>query len=216
MNTGRIACILADGFEDTEFAKPYRRLLKEGYEVDVIGARRSTELAGAHGKESIRTNLSIDDADPDAYDGLLIPGGRSPDTLRADPRFVDFVRAFDALRRPIAAICHGPQILLTAGLVKGRTLTAWQTVQGDLRHAGAHVRDEEVIVDGNWTTSRKPEDVDAFIAKFLEELLEDLQRGTAGRRHRRARSEQQLAHDALPPGEGLLGAQTESSTRGLH
>ncbi len=104
--------------------------------------------------------------------GLLIPGGYSPDKLRADDRFVQFVRDFDATKRPLAAVCHGPQLLLTAELVQGRTLTAWKTVQGDLRQAGAHVRDQEVVVDDNWITSRKPDDLEAFSAKLIEELGE--------------------------------------------
>jgi protease I len=108
--------------------------------------------------------------------GLLIPGGYSPDKLRADDRFVKFVRDFDATKRPIAAVCHGPQLLLTAELVQGRTLTAWKTIQGDLRQAGARVQDQEVVVDDNWITSRKPDDLEAFSAKLIEELGEQEER----------------------------------------
>src|SRR5207248_1881181 len=102
----------------------------------------------------------------------LIPGGYSPDKLRADDRFVEFVKEFDATGRPLAAVCHGPQLLLTAELQRGRTLTAWKTVQGDLRQAGAAVEDREVVVDDNWITSRKPDDLEAFSAKLIEELGE--------------------------------------------
>jgi protease I len=111
----------------------------------------------------------------------LIPGGHSPDLLRVDDRFVEFVRAFDATGRPLAAVCHGPQLLLTAELQVGRTLTAWPTVQGDLRQAGAKVVDRDVVVDDNWITSRKPEDLDAFTSKFIEQLGELEKRG--GWRH---------------------------------
>src|SRR6185312_8670462 len=99
----------------------------------------------------------------------------SPDKLRADERFVAFVKDFDQTGRPLAAVCHGPQLLLTADLQRGRTLTAWKTIQGDLRQAGAKVKDQAVVVDRNWITSRKPDDLEAFSSKFLEELsdLED-------------------------------------------
>src|SRR5579863_4800432 len=116
------------------------------------------------------TDLGVDDVEVADYQGLLIPGGYSPDKLRADQRFVDFVKAFDHTGRPLAAICHGPQLLLAAELQRGRTLTAWKTVQSDLRQAGAKVVDEEVVVDGNWITSRKPDDLEAFGERFIAEL----------------------------------------------
>ncbi|MEO8900181.1 MAG: type 1 glutamine amidotransferase domain-containing protein [Polyangiaceae bacterium] len=166
----KIACLLADGFEDSEFRIPYDRLQDTGYEVEIIGMKAGEELTGYKKRETATTRLSIDDANPESYAGLLIPGGQSPDHLRVDQRFVDFVKEFDATGRPLAAVCHGPQLLLTAELQRGRTLTAWPTVQGDLRQAGAHVRDEAVVVDGNWITSRKPDDLNAFSSKFIEEL----------------------------------------------
>lgn len=166
----RIACLLADGFEDSEFRIPYDRLQNAGYDVDIIGARAEQELAGYKKRELVTTGFAIDDVDPKAYDGLLIPGGQSPDHLRVDARFVHFVKQFDATGRPLAAVCHGPQLLLSAELQRGRTLTAWPTVQGDLRQAGAHVKDEPVVLDRNWITSRKPEDLDAFSSAFIEAL----------------------------------------------
>ena len=156
---GKIACLLADGFEDSEFQIPCDWLSAAGYTVEIIGARAGDALKGEKGRETVVVDLSIDEADVDAYEGMLIPGGHSPDILRADDRFVEFVRAFDATGRPLAAVCHGPQILLTAELQAGRTLTAWPTVQGDLRQAGAHVVDRDVVVDDNWITSRKPADL---------------------------------------------------------
>jgi protease I len=101
---------------------------------------------------------------------LVIPGGQSPDHLRADPRFVQFVKRFDATGRPLAAVCHGPQLLITAGLVRGRTLTAWKTIQEDLRQIGATVKDEPVVTDGNWITSRQPSDLEAFSQAILAAL----------------------------------------------
>ncbi|MES1207550.1 MAG: type 1 glutamine amidotransferase domain-containing protein [Pseudomonadota bacterium] len=173
---GKVACLLGPGFEDSEFRIPYDRLRQAGYQVDIIGTKAGEQLKGDKGKETATTNLGIDDADVDNYVGLLIPGGYSPDKLRADDRFVQFVRDFDATKRPLAAVCHGPQLLLTAELVKGRTLTAWKTIQGDLRQAGARVQDQEVVVDDNWITSRKPDDLEAFSAKLIEELGEEEER----------------------------------------
>jgi protease I len=167
----KVACIVGADFEDSEFRVPYDRLRKEGFEVVIIGAQKGKELAGKKGKERIRAEAGIDEVDPSQFDMLFIPGGYSPDHLRADPRFVEFVKAFDHAGKPIAAICHGPQLLMTARLVKGRTLTAWQTVQDDLELAGANVRDEPVVIDRNWITSRKPDDLPRFSEAIAEYLL---------------------------------------------
>ncbi|MHB8879220.1 MAG: DJ-1/PfpI family protein, partial [Myxococcaceae bacterium] len=113
---------------------------------------------------------SIDDARPEDYDALFVPGGYSPDHLRADPRFVKFVQDFDRLGRPMALVCHGPQLLLSAGLVKGRTLTAWPTVQADLKLAGAIVKNEPVVRDRNWITSRMPADLEKFTEAVIKSL----------------------------------------------
>jgi protease I len=174
---GKIACLLAADFEDSELRVPYDRLRQAGYTVEIIGFKAGDKLHGKKAKETATTDLGIADADVSEYEGLLIPGGYSPDKLRADQRFVDFVREFDVTRRPLAAVCHGPQLLLAAELVRGRTLTAWQTVQGDLRQAGATVKDQPVVVDDNWITSRKPDDLPAFSDKLLEELRELEQSG---------------------------------------
>ena len=170
MNRRKVACLLADGFEDSEFRIPHDRLTSSKYQVEIIGMKAGEQLTGYKNRETATTDIAIEDADPKAYAGLLIPGGYSPDHLRADPRFVDFVKAFDATGRPLAAVCHGPQLLLSAELQRGRTLTAWTTVQSDLRQAGAQVKDEPVVVDRNWITSRKPEDLEAFSGQFLQAL----------------------------------------------
>ncbi len=168
----RIACLLGDGFEDSEFRVPYDRFRNEGYDVDIIGAKAGQELKGYRGKEKVQATKSIDDARPEDYQALFIPGGYSPDHLRADPRFVEWVKRFDASRKPVAAVCHGPQLLMAAHLVQGRTLTAWQTVQDDLRQAGAKVRDEPVVKDQNWITSRKPDDLDSFSQAVIDVLAD--------------------------------------------
>jgi protease I len=166
----KIACLLGQGFEDSEFRVPYDRLLKEGYQVDVIGLKAGEDLKGYKGKEKVKAEKAIDGVRPDDYDALLIPGGQSPDHLRVNAQFVDFVKAFDAAGKLIAAVCHGPQLLAAAHLVKGRTLTAWSTVQDDLKQMGANVVDKEVVHDRNWITSRKPEDLEAFSSALIETL----------------------------------------------
>jgi len=168
--TGRIACLLAEGFEDSEFRIPYDRLKQAGYLVEIIGVNAGQKLEGERKRETATTDFGIDEVQVADYQGLLIPGGYSPDKLRADERFVAFVKEFDRTGRPLAAVCHGPQLLLTAELQRGRTLTAWKTVQSDLRQAGANVVDEQVVVDRNWITSRKPDDLEAFSARFVSEL----------------------------------------------
>lgn len=170
MNDIRVVCLLGQGYEDSEFRIPYDRLRKAGVKVDIVGTRAGEELKGYHGKESVRADLGINEARPEHYTAMLLPGGNSPDHLRADDRFVQFVKDFDALTRPVAAVCHGPQLLISAGLVRGRTLTAWKTIQGDLRLMGANVRDEAVVIDGNWITSRQPSDLEAFTEALLEML----------------------------------------------
>lgn len=166
----RIACLLAQGFEDSEFRVPYDRFRQAGHDVTVIGVKEGEEVRGDKGRERFEIELGIADADADDYDALFIPGGFSPDRLRADDRVVRFTRAFN--NRPIFAICHGPQLLLTADMVKGRTMTAWKTVRKDVGLAGASVVDQEVVVDRNLVTSRSPSDLDAFVRESLGQLQE--------------------------------------------
>ncbi|MBI3184308.1 MAG: type 1 glutamine amidotransferase [Myxococcales bacterium] len=166
----KVACLLAGDFEDSELKVPYDRLTGAGIQVDIIGGRAGEQLEGKRHEETALTDKSIDGVRPEDYDALLIPGGYSPDKLRADERFVEFVRRFDRLGKPIAAVCHGPQLLLTAGLVKGRAMTGWKTVQADLKAAGADVRDEPLVLDRNWITSRKPEDLGVFTEALLKSL----------------------------------------------
>jgi deglycase len=177
----RIAMIADDMFEDVELRQPYDRLREAGHEVVLVGLEKGKQITGKQGREKLTIERGVQEVRADEFDALVIPGGYSPDKLRADDRFVEFVRAFDATGRPLAAVCHGPQLLLTAELQRGRTLTAWPTVQGDLRQAGANVVDRDVVVDDNWITSRKPDDLEAFTSKFVEELGELEERG--GWRH---------------------------------
>jgi len=166
----KVGVLLGEGFEDSELKVPYDRLKAEGFEVDIIGREAGEEIRGKRGNVTVKATRSIAEARPQAYDALVLPGGYSPDKLRADERFVRFVREFDATRKPLAAVCHGPQLLITAGLVKGRTLTAWTTIQEDLRQIGAKVKDEPVVKDGNWITSRKPDDLQQFSDALIQAL----------------------------------------------
>jgi protease I len=174
----RIACLLDIDFEDSEFRGPHDALRKAGHEVTVIGLRAGEELAGKKGKERVTAEKGIDQVSAGDFDALLIPGGYSPDHLRADRRMVDFTRAFFTNERPVFAICHGPQLLMTARVVRGRRMTAWLTVQDDLSQVGADVVDEEVVVDRRLVTSRKPADVPAF----SREAVRMLETASAGRR----------------------------------
>jgi protease I len=173
----RIACVLGSDYEDSEFRVPYDRLRGQGHEVTVIGLKAGETLKGKKGKDQVRAEQGIDGVDAEDFDALFIPGGYSPDQLRADQRMVDFARQFRD--KPILAICHGPQLLLTADMVRGRRLTAWRTVQGDLRFAGADVVDEEVVVDRNLVTSRQPQDLDAFVREASSLLQSGVQPGAA-------------------------------------
>ncbi len=169
----KIACVLAQGFEDSEFRVPHDRFTAEGHQVTVIGIKKGELLKGDKGRERATVQAGIDEVRPGDFDALFIPGGHSPDQLRADDRVVRFTRAFRD--KPIFAICHGPQLLITADLVDGRRLTAWKTIQVDARHAGADVVDEPVVVDRNLVTSRKPEDLEPFVREALRQLREGTQ-----------------------------------------
>jgi protease I len=161
----RIAALVGPGFEDSEFRTPYDRFRKAGHEVVVVGMKKGEPLNGDKGRERTQVELELGDARPDQFDALFIPGGHSPDYLRADDRAVQFVKAFRD--KPIFAICHGPQLLITAEMTQGRTMTAWKTVQVDLRNAGAKVVDKDVVVDRNLVTSRKPDDLESFVRESL-------------------------------------------------
>lgn len=166
----KIACLLGPDFEDSEFDKPYNAFIKAGHQVSVIGLESGQELKGKKGRVAFTTEKSIAEVRPEEFDALLIPGGGSPDKLRADSRMVQFVQKTMDLKKPVFAICHGPQLLLTADRYKGKKLTAWKTVQGDLVKAGGEVVDAPVVVDGNLVTSRQPDDLPAFVDESLSML----------------------------------------------
>jgi protease I len=166
----KIACVIGPRFEDSEFKEPYDAFRNAGHQVTIVGLQAGAELEGDKGKVRAKVEKSFQDVSPDDFNAIFIPGGGSPDKLRAHDEAVTFVKAFMKANKPVLAICHGPQLLLTADEYKNRRMTAWKTIQGDLKKAGADVVDQEVVVDGNLVTSRQPSDIPAFIRESLKVL----------------------------------------------
>jgi len=171
----RIAIVATDGFEQAELTEPLKALREAGATPEVV-APKSGRIQGMrhHDKgDTVAVDRTLDDARPEDYDGLVLPGGvANPDQLRTDPRAVAFIRAFFDARKPVAAICHGPWTLIEADVVRGRTLTSWPSLKTDLKNAGARWVDREVVVDDGLVSSRKPDDLPAFCAKMIEEFQE--------------------------------------------
>lgn len=166
----KVAMLIGQDFEDSEFRVPYDALREAGHEVTLIGAKAGEKMVGKKGKETAKVELAAEGTDAAKFDAMAIPGGASPDHLRTESNVVDFVRAFVKTGKPIAAVCHGPQLLIEADAVAGRTLTSWPSVRKDLENAGAKWVDREVVIDGNLITSRKPDDLQAFSKALLAAL----------------------------------------------
>jgi protease I len=173
----RIACALDVDYEDSEFKQPCDAFNQAGHRVTIVGLQPGKELKGKRGNVTTKAEAGIDQVRPDQFDALFIPGGSSPDHLRIDRRMVAFTKAFFDTDKPVFAICHGPQLLMTARVYKGRRMTAWPTIQDDLSQVGANVVDQEVVVDKNLVTSRQPSDIPAFIRES-KKLLEKVPVGT--------------------------------------
>lgn len=168
-----ILIIATDGFEQSELMEPKRLLEEAGAQVTVASLKPGA-IKGWDQKDwgkSVAVDLVIGDVEVADYDALLLPGGQmNPDILRTEKAVIETVRAFDAAGKPIAAICHAPWLLAEADLLEGRTVTGWPSIRTDLANAGAAVVDEEVVVDGNLITSRKPDDIPAFTKALLTAL----------------------------------------------
>ena len=167
----RILIIATDGFEQSELFEPRRALIEAGHEVTLASDKKDPIQGMKHDEkaDTIVPDLLFADVRPDDYDALVIPGGvANPDRMRMDEEAIGIVRSFMERSAPVAAICHGPWLLVEADVVRGRTLTSWPSIRTDLRNAGAEVLDEEVTVDGNLITSRKPDDIPAFNKALLE------------------------------------------------
>ena len=171
----RVAILATDGFERAELIEPRKALDAEGAETKVISPRSGQIKAWEkdHWGETVRVDVALEQAKPDDFDALLLPGGViNADSIRMEPRAVEFVRAFVTAGKPVAAICHAPWILIEADAVRGRKLTSWPSLKTDLKNAGANWVDEQVITDNGLVTSRKPDDIPAFNKKMIEEFGE--------------------------------------------
>ncbi|MDS9472128.1 type 1 glutamine amidotransferase domain-containing protein [Sporosarcina pasteurii] len=166
----KIATVITNLFEDSEYTVPAKAFEDAGHEVITIEKEAGAEIKGKKG-ETLTVDKGIDDVKPEDFDALLIPGGFSPDILRADDRFVEFTKAFMDAKKPVFAICHGPQLLITAKSLEGRDATGYKSVQVDMEYAGANFSDEEVVVCQNQlVTSRTPADMPAFNREALKLL----------------------------------------------
>lgn len=165
----RILIVATDGFEQSELFDPRDALIEAGATVTLASPKTDPIQGMKHDEkgDTITPDITIDQVNIEDYDGLLLPGGvANPDTLRTDEKAVEIVRNFTRSGKPVAAICHGPWLLVEADVVDGRTVTSWPSIRTDLTNAGASVVDQEVVVDGNLITSRKPDDIPTFIDAF--------------------------------------------------
>ncbi len=167
----KIACLMTDLFEDVEYTEPVNAFRDAGNEVVTIEKEAGTTVVGKQGDAVETIDKGIDDVKPEDFDALLIPGGFSPDQLRADSRFVSFAKHFMDEHKPVFAICHGPQLLITAKTLEGRTATGFTSIAVDMEYAGVNFKDQEVVVCRNQlVTSRQPDDIPAFIHESLKVL----------------------------------------------
>lgn len=175
LNGRKVAILVEQGFEQVELTEPRKALQEAGAETAIVSPVEGKVKGWKFTEwgDEMPVDVPLSSADPGDYDALLLPGGvMNPDRLRANPEAQQFVRAFFDARKPVAVICHGPWTLIDAGVVKGRTLTSWPSLQADLRNAGAEWVDQEVVVDQGLVSSRKPDDLPAFTRKMIEEFAE--------------------------------------------
>jgi protease I len=171
----RILIVASDGFEEWELFGPKQILERRGAEVVLASPKLDPIQATVHDDpgKTIRPDMKIDDANADDFDALILPGGvRNPDHLRTNVKAIQLIKDFAEAGKPVAAICHGPWLLVEADLLRGRTATSWPSIRTDLRNAGAKVVDEPAVVDGNIVTSRNPDDVEPFTEAVID-LVED-------------------------------------------
>ncbi len=171
----RIAILATDGFEQAELEGPLKGLKEAGADVKIVSLQPG-KILGMHHEDKgdlFEVDLPLSRAKIEDFDALVLPGGLiNPDSLRANEEVIDFVRAIARAGKPIAAICHGPWILIEAGLVRGRRMTSWPNIKTDIRNAGGEWVDEEVVVDNGIVTSRSPDDIPAFNKRAIEEFAE--------------------------------------------
>jgi protease I len=171
----RVAVVATDGVEQVELDRPWQALEEAGAQPELVSLEEGTITAYDHidKGDTRKVDATVGSADPDEYAALVLPGGViNGDFVRADADAVAFVKSFFDAGKPVAAICHAPWVLAEADVVRGRRMTSWPSLQTDLRNAGADWVDEEVVVDGNLVTSRKPDDLDAFTAAIVEQFAQ--------------------------------------------
>jgi protease I len=165
-----VAVILTDMFEDVEYTEPAAAFRKAGHKLTHVGLKTGEIVKGKKEGTSVKIDKAVTDVSVEDFDALLIPGGYSPDKLRVDEKAVQFAREFVKSGRPVFAICHAPQLLITAQVLKGRRVTGWKSIIQDIKNAGAEFVDREVVEDGNLISSRGPDDIPAFIQVSLKKL----------------------------------------------
>lgn len=167
----KVACVITSMFEDVEYTQPAEAFKNEGHEITTIEWESGKEVKGKQGEASVKIDASIDDVNPSDFDALLIPGGFSPDQLRGDEKFVTFAKHFMDEKKPVFAICHGPQLLITAKSLEGRAATGFKSIAVDMEYAGVDYQDKEVVVcQDQLVTSRQPDDIPAFNRESLKLL----------------------------------------------
>lgn len=165
----KVLIMVDDGVEDSEFIYPYYRFQEEGYRVEIVASRAKETYVGKHGVP-IRSELSPIDVKVAEYSAVIIPGGRAPDRMRMNPRLVKIVKDAFMMGKVIAAICHGPQMLIEADVLRGKKATCWRSVSTDLKNAGGNYVDEAAVVDGMMVTSRSPADLPFFCRETIKLL----------------------------------------------
>jgi protease I len=170
----KVAFIVDEMYEDSEFRVPYERVKDAGHEAVIVGLEAGKTITGKKGKDTLTTDVAVGDVSSDEFDALVIPGGYSPDKIRLDQGMVAFTKTIANSDKPVAAICHAGWMLAEADLIRGKTVTSWPSVKTDLINAGANWVDQEVVEDGNIITSRKPDDLEAFTKTLLAQIEQRL------------------------------------------
>lgn len=171
LNGLRVAILVTDDFEQAELAEPKKALEQAGATTKIISPKPGTVQGMNHDvkADTFPVDMTLDQANPSDFDAVLLPGGAvNADALRMEPKAQNFVKQIESSKKPIAVICHGPWLLISAGLVKGKTMTSYYTIQDDIRNAGANWVDQEVAQDGTWVSSRSPKDLPAFNKAIVE------------------------------------------------
>ncbi len=180
-NQKKVAILTANGFEEIELTSPKKAMEEAGFKVDIVSMEKGKVKAWNHDHWSITlpVDVPLSSANIEDYDGLMIPGGvLNPDQMRAHKEYVQFAKSFMESGKPVASLCHGPQLLIETGLLKGKKMTSYPSIKTDIKNAGADWQDKEVVVDNGLVTSRSPEDLEAFNKKLVEEVREGIHQRT--------------------------------------